>query len=79
MNTEEEVKQLAQEIKRLGTLNDKQQYVVKFGVIVKDDRCCNLFEALNGTLRSAKKRKIIDFKGEMLLQGAHDNVDIVLL
>ena len=38
-------------------------------MIVKDERCGDLFEALNGTLRAAKKRKVITFEGEMLLQG----------
>ena len=52
---------------------------VKFGVLFADDRCANIFEALVGTLRAAKKRKMIHFEGEMLLQGAHDNVDVVLL
>ena len=54
-------------------------YVVKFGVLFSDDRCANIFEALVGTLRAAKKKKIVDFPGQILLQGAHDNVDIVLL
>jgi hypothetical protein len=40
-------------------------------VLVKDERCGDLFEALVGTLRAAKKRKVIAFEGEMLLQGAH--------
>eukprot|EP01083_Nonionella_stella_P076162 207403_1 len=31
-----------------------------------------------GTLRSAKKRKIIKFRGQMLLKGMHDNVPIQL-
>ena len=31
-----------------------------------------------GTLRAAKKRKIVSFEGEMLLSPAHDDVDIVL-
>lgn len=79
MNIDKEIELLKQEIKRLGTKNDKQLYTVKFGIIVMDDVCSNLFEALVGTLRAAKKRKIIHFEGEMLLKGAHDNVDIVLL
>ena len=37
------------------------------------------FQALVGTLRAAKKRKIVDYAGEMLLQGAHDAVEVVLL
>ena len=31
---------------------------VKFGVLFADDRCANIFEALVGTLRAAKKRKV---------------------
>jgi hypothetical protein len=52
---------------------------VKFGVLVRDERCADMFEGLNGTLRAAKRRKRIDFEGEMLLQGAHDDVDVVVL
>jgi len=52
---------------------------VKFGVLFADDRCANIFEALVGTLRAGKKRKVLHFDGEMLLQGAHDHVDVVLL
>lgn len=76
---DEEVKLLIQEIKRLGKPNDKKQYTVKFGVIVKDERCGDIFEALVGTLRAAKKRKVVAFDGEMLLSPTHDNVDIILL
>lgn len=49
-----------------------------FGVLFNDDRCANIFEALVGTLRAAKKRKIVAFPGELLLQGVHDNVEITL-
>ncbi|PAN45619.1 hypothetical protein GQ55_9G127800 [Panicum hallii var. hallii] len=52
---------------------------VKFGVLFNDDRCANIFEALVGTLRAAKKRKILKYDGELLLQGVHDNVEITLL
>lgn len=55
------------------------QTTVKFGVLFTDDRCANIFEALVGTLRAAKKKRVVDFKGELLLQGVHDNVDVVLL
>jgi hypothetical protein len=40
---------------------------------------CRSVEALVGTLRGAKKRKIVRYDGELLLQGVHDDVDIVLL
>lgn len=55
------------------------QTSVKFGVLFSDERCANIFEALVGTLKAAKKRKVVDFQSELLLQGVHDNVDIVLL
>ena len=54
-------------------------------------RCCEIarvmccretsddFEALAGTMRAAKRRKLVDFDGELLLQGVHDNVDVILL
>lgn len=52
---------------------------VKFGVLFNDDRCANIFEALVGTLKAAKKRKVVSFQSELLLQGVHDNVDVILL
>lgn len=78
MNVEEDVHQLVKEIHRLGTKNADGQTSVTFGVLFKDDRCANMFEALVGTLRAAKRMKIIKFEGEMLFQGVHDNVEIVL-
>ncbi|KAL7388835.1 hypothetical protein ABVT39_021429 [Epinephelus coioides] len=79
MNISHEVELLVEEIKRLGSPNADGQMTVKFGILFNDDRCANIFEALVGTLRAAKKKKIIKFEGELLLQGVHDNVDIVLL
>ncbi|XP_062214933.1 costars family protein [Phragmites australis] len=79
MNVEEEVGRLKEEIQRLGQQQPDGSYKVKFGVLFNDDRCANLFEALVGTLRAAKKRKILTYDGELLLQGVHDNVEITLL
>lgn len=79
MNVDHEVKLLIEEIKRLGAANASGQIVVKFGVLFKDDKCANLFEALLGTLRAAKRKKVITYDGELLLQGVHDNVDVILL
>jgi len=79
MNVEHEVKLLIEEIKRLGSPNEEGKISVRFGVLFNDEKCANLFEALVGTLRAAKRKKIIQYEGEMLLQGAHDNVPIVLL
>ncbi|GAB2292044.1 hypothetical protein Dimus_036322 [Dionaea muscipula] len=79
MNVEEEVERLRQEIKRLGKIQDDGSFQVTFGVLFNDDRCANIFEALVGTLRAAKKRKVVAYDGELLLQGVHDNVVITLL
>jgi hypothetical protein len=38
----------------------------------------NVFEALVGTLRAAKKRKVVHFDGEVLLSPTHDKVSVVL-
>ncbi|CAK9322150.1 unnamed protein product [Citrullus colocynthis] len=78
MNVEEEVERLKEEIQRLGKLQDDGSYKVTFGVLFNDDRCANIFEALVGTLRAAKKRKVVSYDGELLLQGVHDNVEIIL-
>ncbi|XP_023745837.1 costars family protein [Lactuca sativa] len=78
MNVEEEVEKLKVEIQRLGSKQDDGSYKVTFGVLFHDDRCANIFEALVGTLRAAKRRKLLTYDGELLLQGVHDNVEIVL-
>ncbi len=55
------------------------QYVVIFKTLFEDDECQQVFEAIVGTLRSAKKRKIVKYKGQVLLQGMSDDVPITLL
>merc|ERR1712025_582897 len=80
MDVNHEVSLLQEEIKRLGTKDETTgEYVVEFGVLFADDKCANLFEALVGTLRAAKRKKIITYEGELLLQGVHDKVPIKLL
>lgn len=79
MDVNHEVNLLIREIKRLGSPNADGLYEVNFGVLFSDDKCANLFEALVGTLRAAKRKKIISYEGELLLQGVHDKVCITLL
>ncbi|KAG5276539.1 hypothetical protein AALO_G00106850 [Alosa alosa] len=79
MNVDHEVSLLVEEIRRLGTENADGKISVTFGVLFNDDKCANLFEALVGTLRAAKRKKIVTYQGELLLQGVHDNVDVILL
>ena len=79
MDVEEECRQLVVELERLGTEQPSGNVGVKFGTLFDDDRCAQIFEALVGTLRAAKKRKMVDFEGQMLLKGAHDDVMIEVL
>ena len=80
MNVDHEISMLIDEIKRLGTKDESTgEYVVEFGVLFSDDRCANIFEALVGTLRAAKRKKIVTYEGQLLLQGVHDKVPIKLL
>ena len=52
---------------------------MKAGVDERGDTSTNSTQALVGTLRAAKKQGVIEFKGQMLLKGAHDAVPIYLL
>lgn len=68
-----ELEQLLKDIRRLGVKGSPE---VTFGELFDDDEVANYYEALVGTLKSAKKRGLIDFEGQMLLKGPHDNVVI---
>jgi hypothetical protein len=78
LDTLQQVEQLLVEIKRLGKQIDGKT-TVKFGLLVRDDIVNNTFEALAQTLKSAKKLKKIQYNSEILLQGAHDDIDIVIV
>ena len=87
MHVDDEIAKLVQEIKRLGTVKNGK-VTVSFGILVKDDQVANickfyctydLVEALVGTLKAAKKRKILNYESELLLQGVHDHVEIILI
>lgn len=62
-----------------GKPNSSGQSVVKYGDFVTDPTVTNTFEAPFGLLKSARKRKIVAFDGEILLSPMHDNVDITLM
>lgn len=49
----------------------------KFKDIFYDEEAESAFESLVGTLLAARKRKILVFDSPMLLQGVHDDLDIV--
>lgn len=79
MDVDSEIKVLVEEIGRLGEKQESGRMGVKFATLFDDERCLQLFEALVGTLRAAKRKKVITFEGEMLLKGVHDDTVIEVL
>ena len=72
------MEELRHDIVKLGAKRESDgKYSVTYGVLF--DATEQKYEALMGTLKAAKKRGVIDFQGQMLLKGAHDKVEIVLL
>jgi hypothetical protein len=71
---DDEVIRLQLDIRRIGS--NPGEPSVTFGELFDDDEVQNTYEALVGTLRSAKRQGKIDFKGQMLLKGMHDSVVI---
>jgi len=70
---EEEINQLMVDIRRIGEDGAPE---VKFGDLFDDDDVQQYYEALVGTLKSAKKRGLIEYKGILLLKGVSDSVVI---
>lgn len=50
-----------------------------FGDLFTDPIVEQYYEALVGTLKSAKRKGLIKFKGQILLKGIHDNVEINII
>ena len=61
MSVEEEVALLQEKIKELGSEQADGRIGVEFGVLF--DATQDIFEALNGTLRAAKREKKVTFEG----------------
>lgn len=76
-----DVANLQLELLRIGSHRKREGVVAMatFAELHDDPRCEQIFEALVGTLRAAKKRQLIDYKGELLLKGISDTVEIELL
>ena len=73
---EEEVVLLKEKIKELGSVQPDGRTGCEFGKLFEETQ--DIFEALNGTLRAAKRSKIVEFEGQMLLKGASDRVVVYL-
>lgn len=78
MDIDHEVSLLVDCLKRIGEAQPDGSYKTTFGKIFKDEVLEQQLESLVGTMKAAKKKGVIDFQGQMLLQGAHDNVEVTL-
>jgi hypothetical protein len=74
---DKEIRKLIAAMIDLGAPSTQGLREIAFGKLFAET--AQMFEALSGTLKTAKKKKVVTFATEMLLQGAHDNVIIVLL
>jgi len=71
-----EIQQLLKDIKRVGETGEP---FVEFGDLFDDEEVANYYEALVGTLKAAKKKKLIAYEGQYLMKGVHDKVVISVL
>ncbi|PPQ79481.1 hypothetical protein CVT26_015217, partial [Gymnopilus dilepis] len=77
VNTAHEIEILTKAIKDYGAVNSDGRYSVAYGILF--DKTANTLEALNGTLRAAKKQKKVAFDAELLMMPKDKDVQIVLL
>ncbi|KAL1752566.1 costars domain-containing protein [Schizophyllum commune] len=77
VNVSEEVKILKDAIKEHGSQDSTGKYTVPYGVLF--EKTANTLEALNGTLRAAKRQKKVDFAAELLMFPKDKDVLVTLL
>ena len=70
---EAEVKQIVTDIQRI---KPEGELHCAFGDLFTDPKVEQYYEALVGTLKAAKKKGLIQFKGQILLKGMHDQVQV---
>lgn len=76
---EHEISLLTNFIRSIGKLNTSTgKYETTFGDLFRSDEVQNTLESLAGTLKAAKRRKILSYNSELLLQGVHDRELITL-
>lgn len=71
-----EIALLEEKIVELGSRRPDGRFEVPFGVLF--DATADIFEALAGTLKAAKKKGIVEYAAPLLLKGPSDKVAIVL-
>ena len=76
---EHEISLLTNFIRSIGQQNSLTgKHETTFGDLFRNDEVQNTFESLAGTLKAAKRRKVINYSSELLLQGVHDKELITL-
>lgn len=71
-----EIEQLVVDIRRI---EPKDESSCTFGELFDDPQVEQYYEALVGTLKAARRKGVIAFKGQMLLKGMHDRVLITIV
>jgi len=74
---DKEVSLLQHTIAKYGLKDDAGRFYVPFGQLYTDTQ--DIFEALAGTLKTAKKRGLVEYSAPILLKGPSDKVAITLL
>ncbi|BGP17934.1 hypothetical protein JCM10213_003942 [Rhodosporidiobolus nylandii] len=77
MDVAHEIGVLQVAIKSHGSQNAQGQWECAYGVLF--DKTADVLEALNGTLRAAKRQKKISFPGELLMMPKDKDTLITLL
>eukprot|EP00041_Stephanoeca_diplocostata_P009287 m.142541 g.142541 ORF g.142541 m.142541 type:complete len:277 (+) comp17679_c0_seq7:1074-1904(+) len=75
--TDREINKVIEQVKLHGTQNDQGLWQVTFGKMFTET--AQIFDALSGILKTSKKYKVLDFAGEQLWQGQHDDTVITLV
>ncbi|ORY83519.1 costars domain-containing protein, partial [Leucosporidium creatinivorum] len=77
VNTAHEITLLQDAIKQHGQKNGEGKWVVTYGILF--DKTAQILEALNGTLRAAKRQKKVHFDAELLMMPKDANTEVILL
>ena len=73
---DKEIRKLIELIKQHGA-NKGGVWTISFGTLFA--AAAQVMEAVSGTLKTAKKHKVVSFEAEILFQGQSDDVVITLL
>ncbi|TFK28592.1 hypothetical protein FA15DRAFT_665033 [Coprinopsis marcescibilis] len=77
LNIEHEIEVLTKAIEEHGTTNAEGKKSISYGVLF--NKTVDTLEALNGTLRAAKRQKKVAFDAELLMMPRDKDVPVVLL